>query len=269
MFGDLSSCACLFLCQVGSANGNLFWIPVGDTHKKAYIEEWLHVPDEMKEWVTELERPDVAPSASTPPVASSPLESVEAPLPLPNPRDQAIFTHPLPTCAVPERLKSPFTDCDLRSGYEDDVTTRNDFFTFWARIKPEDLLALHMVDAQRAAAEYREASERKSDTSSSVHQTDKRATGRSARQRRLSVYKWNPGHRRGDEDAFAKQIAGKWHIITLREASDYVDHDILTKRFCVSHFGGSAVLFNKDTFTKHGSIWISSIGWDSTTSRRT
>ena len=39
------------------------------------------------------------------------------------------------------------------------------------------------------------------------------------------------------KDDFEKQIAGRWHAITLHEASEYVDHDILT-----------AILFNKDTF---------------------
>ena len=43
-----------------------------------------------------------------------------------------------------------------------------------------------------------------------------------------------------------KQIAGKWHIIT--EAIDYVDHELLTNRFHVTHCGGCAVLFKKDTF---------------------
>ena len=46
-------------------------------------------------------------------------------------------------------------------------------------------------------------------------------------QKRLSIYNWNPGPRRGKEDSFEKQIAVKWHIVTLQEASDYVDHDIL------------------------------------------
>ena len=110
--------------------------------------------------------------------------------------------------------------------------TRNDSFTSWIRIKPEDLLTLHMVD---------EASERKPNTSSSVHHTDRRATGHSAKQKRLSVYNCNPGPRRGDEDAFVKQITGNWHITTLQEASECVDHDILTKRFHVTHFGGCAV----------------------------
>ena len=36
-------------------------------------------------------------------------------------------------------------------------------------------------------------------------------------------------------------------IITLQEAIEYVDHELLTNRFHVTHRGGCAVLFNKDT----------------------
>ena len=71
---------------------------------------------------------------------------------------------------------------------------------------------------------------------------------RSPAQKRLSIYNWKPGTRRGKEDVFEKQIAGKWHAITLQEAMEYVDHDILTNRFHVTHYGGCAILFNKDTF---------------------
>ena len=35
---------------------------------------------------------------------------------------------------------------------------------------------------------------------------------------------------------------------SLQEAIEYVDHDILTNRFLVTHCGGCAILFNKDTF---------------------
>ena len=105
-----------------------------------------------------------------------------------------------------------------------------------------------MVDVQRAVAEFREASERIYDTSSEAYRFDKNVPNRSPVQKRLSIYNWNPGPRRGKEDAFAKQIAGKWHIITLQEASEYVDHDILTNRFHVAHYGGCAILYNKDTF---------------------
>ena len=46
--------------------------------------------------------------------------------------------------------------------------------------KPEALLALHMVDAHGAAAEYREAPDRKLDSSSLVHHADRRAASRSS-----------------------------------------------------------------------------------------
>ena len=76
-------------------------------------------------------------------------------------------------------------------------------------------------------------------------------------QRRLSIYNWNPGPRRGNEDASEKQIAGKWHIITLQEASEYVVHDILAGRFHVTLHAGCAILFNKDTF--HTNVDVKSI----------
>ena len=62
----------------------------------------------------------------------------------------------------------------------------------------------------------------------------------SPKQKRLSIYNWNPGPRRGKEDAFEKQIAGRWHIITLQEASEYVEHKFLRERFHVTHFAGCA-----------------------------
>ena len=83
-----------------------FWIPVGDTLKKAHIEDWLYV---------QLQHP--------------PWDSVEAPLPPPSPWDRANVTHPLPSGVELERLDLPFSTSDILSGYEDDVRVRNDSFT--------------------------------------------------------------------------------------------------------------------------------------------
>ena len=104
-----------------------------------------------------------------------------------------------------------------------------------------------MVDFQKATAEFHEASERKHATSSHMNSCSKHFATRSIVKRRLSIYNWNPGPRQGKEVAF-EQIAGRWHIITLQEASDYVDHELLTNRFHVTHYAGCAVFFNKDTF---------------------
>ena len=94
------------------------------------------------------------------------------------------------------------------------------------------VLVHHVVDVQKATADFREASERRPATSCQTNR----------------IYNWNPGPRRGKEDAFEKQIAEKWHIVTLQEASEYVDKGILTGRFHVTHYAGCAILFNKDTF---------------------
>ena len=49
----------------------------------------------------------------------------------------------------------------------------------------------------------------------------------------------------------------KWHIITLQEAIEYLDHEYLTNQFYVTHYGGCAILFNKDTF--HQDIKVTSV----------
>ena len=133
-------------------------------------------------------------------------------------------------------------------GYDDIVSQESDHFTAWVNLNPHEVLAQHMVDIHRAAADFREASERRPATSSQTHGANKHLSTQSLVQKRLSIYSWNPGPRRGKEDAFEKQIAGRWHVITLQEASEYVDHGILLGRFHVTHDAGCAILFNKDTF---------------------
>ena len=71
---------------------------------------------------------------------------------------------------------------------------------------------------------------------------------RSTEQKRQSVYNWNRGPWRGKEGAIEKHIAEKWHIITQQEAIEYLERQFLTNRFHMTHYGGCAILFNKDTF---------------------
>ena len=112
----------------------------------------------------------------------------------------------------------------------------------------EIILERHAVHIRKTLAEFREASARRHDASSQEYHFDNNVPYRTPVQKRLSVHNWNPGPRRGKEGALEKQIAGKWHVITLQEAIEYVDHELLTNRFHVTHYGGCAVLFNKDTF---------------------
>ena len=118
----------------------------------------------------------------------------------------------------------------------------------WVTMTPHDIFTEHVVDIHRIAADFCDAFEKIQASSSQASGANELFSSQSLLQKRLSVYNWNPGPRRGTEGAIEKQIAGKWHLISLQEASDYVIHAILHERFNVTHFAGRAVLFNKDTF---------------------
>ena len=112
----------------------------------------------------------------------------------------------------------------------------------------DGILTEHVVDIHRIEADFRDAFQRILASSSQASGVNKFFSSQSLMQKRLSVYNWNPGPRRGGEGGIEKKFAGKWHLITLQEASDYIEHEILHERFHVTHFAGCAVLFNKDTF---------------------
>ena len=123
----------------------------------------------------------------------------------------------------PERLVLPFANDEILSSFEE--------FDSRVMMSEHEIVVQHMVDIEKATAKFREASGRNHATDSHMNSSNKRFATRSIVQRTLGFYNWNPGTRRGKEDAFEQQIAGMWHIITLQEASDFV-----------------AVLINKDTF---------------------
>ena len=177
--------------------------------------------------------------------AASFWERTEASLPPPRPKCN--FRHPKQLNPFPERLELPFPIEEILSGYEDIVSPGTDQFTTFVKTDPDATSVRHMVDVWKASAEFREASEKRHDTSSQAYRFEK-LPNRSPVQKRLSIYNWNPGPRRGKEDAFEKKIVGMWHVITLKEVCDYVDHELLTNRFHVTHHAGCLVLFNMDTF---------------------
>ena len=168
--------------------------------------------------------------------------------PLPPLRQRCNFIHPRQLSPFPERLKLRFSSDEILSGFEEIVSSGTDQFTAWVKIDPHDTLVHHMVDVLKATADFRVGSERRHDASSQTKRFSKKLFNRSPVEKPLSIYNWNPGPRRGKEDAFEKQIAGSWHVIILQEASEHVDHDFLTGRFHVTHYAGCAILFNKDTF---------------------
>ena len=126
---------------------------------------------------------------------------------------QVHFIHPRQLSLFLERLELPYPNGEVQPGYEEDVS----FIQDRVKADPSVTSERHVVVSPK----------------------------------RLSIYNWNPGPRRGKEGAIEKQIAGKCHIITLQEAIEYVDHELLTNMFHAIHCGGCAVLFHKDTFFPH------------------
>ena len=126
-------------------------------------------------------------------------DRAEAPLPPPRPRCN--FIHPKQLSPFPERLKLPFPIDEILSGCEDIVSSGTDQFTTWVKTDPDATSVRHMVDVQKAVAEFREASDRRHIASPQAYRLGKNEPNRSPVQKRLSIHNWNPGPRRGKEDA--------------------------------------------------------------------
>ena len=100
-----------------------------------------------------------------------------------------------------------------------------------------EILVQHMVDIHRAPAEFREAPERKPATSSHMNNSSKHFA--QLEPWNLTGEKKMPLNNKLQEGGIS---------LPCKRASDYVDRDILTGRFHVTHYTGCAILFNKDTF---------------------
>ena len=166
-----------------------FWIPVDDSFKKAYVEEWVFQVTDTSEFSLSSGQDVVIPE--TPkvslPVSSSPWgpsknedtacsrERIEAPLPPLQAR---------PTC---ERLELPFSCDAILSGYEDLVSSGSDQFTMWRKLSSQEILAEHVVDIHKVVADFRDAFERIQSSSSQSYGVNKYFSSQSPVQKRLSI----------------------------------------------------------------------------------
>ena len=130
-----------------------FWIPVGESFKKAFLEEWIFVGDDSSDEQgftnfpvllhsngnTDYTRDDDPP---TPRPARQPgpqdkayfSERNEAPLPPQGPRCN--FTHPRQLSPFPECLELPFSSDEILSSYEDIVSPGTGFFIRMGQDEP-------------------------------------------------------------------------------------------------------------------------------------
>ena len=111
----------------------------------------------------------------------------------------------------------------------------------WGKMSPHEVLAEHVVDIHKVMADFRDAFERH------MASTDTFLLNHLCRGGSASTT-GTLGLDVGGKTHLSNKFTEKWHIVTLQEASDYVDHDILQERFHVTHFAGCAILFNWDTF---------------------
>ena len=144
-----------------------FWVPVGDSFQKAYLEEWVRVGAVPSEEPSSADQGDViTESADCSFVAGGISQSrerahsgerTEAPLPPLRTRPKCDFIHPQQLSPLPERLELPFSTDDILSGYEDIVSSGSDHFTMWVKVNPHEVLAEHVVAIHKVETDFRDA----------------------------------------------------------------------------------------------------------------
>ena len=107
--------------------------------------------------------------------------------PLPPPKRRCFLVHPKQLSPFPERLKLPYLDEEILSGYEEHVSFIRDGFTTWVKADSNITLERHVVDVRKALAEYREASARWHDTPQKMF-FDISVPNRSSVQTRLRIF---------------------------------------------------------------------------------
>ena len=171
-------------------------------------------------------------------------ERIEAPLPLLRPRPKYNCIHPRQLSPFPERLELPFSNDEILCGCEDIVSSGSDHFTAWVKVSPHEVLVQHMVDIRRATADF--AKHQKGDLLQLLIQTV--STNILLPDQLCRRDSASTTGTLGPDEEKKMPSNNRWRIITLQEASEYVDHDILTGRFHVTHYAGCAIPINTDTF---------------------
>ena len=117
------------------------------------------------------------------------------------------FIHPKQFGTFPKRFALPYSYEEILTGCEEGVSSIRDGFSAWVKADPETILRRLVVDARGLYPAFREAPVRRHDPSSQEYQFNDDVPNRLTEQRRLSVYNWKPGLRRGKEGAIEKHIA--------------------------------------------------------------
>ena len=112
--------------------------------------------------------------------------------------------HPKHHGPFPDRLRLPYPDEEIISGYEEEVSSIRDGFTAWVKADFETVLARRVPRSIRQKTRY---------ILSSISLRQRRPQPFTCAEK-AQCTQLEPRTRRGKEGAIEKQIAGKWHVIT-------------------------------------------------------
>ena len=85
------------------------------------------------------------------------LGANDAPLPPVRPRPKCNFIHPRQLSPFLHRLVLPFSNDEILSSYEEFDSSGTDLVTSCVKMSEHEILVQHMVDIEKATAEFREA----------------------------------------------------------------------------------------------------------------
>ena len=136
----------------------------------------------------------------------------------------------------------------MLSGYEEDVSFIRDGFTTWLNADFNTILERHAVDVRKALAEFREASARRHDTSAQEYHFDSNVPNRSSATKTGGASTTIQDLDAEERALLRNKSQAKGISSHCRKRLNTLTTSSSRTGFHVTHYGGCAVLFNKDTF---------------------
>ena len=147
-----------------------FWIPVEDSFKKAYVEDWVFLVNASSERSNSESQGDVIPETPkvSMPVSSSPWEPTKT-------QDTACFWERIEAPLPPLRPRSTCERVELPLSSDAGILSPQDRITLLCggKMSPHEILAEHVFDIHKVVADFRDAFERIQSTSSQSYGVNK------------------------------------------------------------------------------------------------
>ena len=247
-----------FLCQAGYVNGKPFWIPVGESFKKNFLEELIFIGDDSSDEQRVTDFPVLLHSTGNtdylrddhPPTPDTSRQPDSLPWVSTRPQDKAYLGHELRHHCL---LYGP----DATSFTQDNSVPS---LSAWSPFQVMKSCQATKIFSPQEQINSPRGSRPSRGLGTYGLMFKNRRLSRGIRKepcyisdKPLNIFPLGHLYRSGSAsttgtlgpDAEKKMPSktrwqGRWHVITLQEASEYVDHDILT-----GHYAGCAILFQQ------------------------